>query len=320
MERIPILKMGEFLLVTIQVDMHDRLALQLQEDLTERIAATRASGVLIDISSLEMVDSFIGRMMGNIAGMSKVLGAETVVTGMQPSVAITLVELGLSLKGVRTALNVERGMDLLRASLRGGVEDLWRPRRSGLTGFRSARPKTSCVVRQHVRKLAVELGFSLVDQTKMVTAASEIARNTLIYGQRRMGDGRDGGAGGTARAAGDVRGPGSGDRGHRSRVAGRFHDGERVGPGARRREAAVQRFRDPIDARGRHSGSDDAMETVGRRIGAFVYAVAATDIEMTSVSIRVDTADQAGEARRRAATVAAALGLDETTRGGWRWW
>jgi len=117
MERIPILKMGEFLLVTIQVDMHDQLALQLQEDLTERIAATRANGVLIDISSLEMVDSFIGRMLGNIAGMSKVLGAETVVTGMQPSVAITLVELGLSLKGVRTALNVERGMALLRASV-----------------------------------------------------------------------------------------------------------------------------------------------------------------------------------------------------------
>jgi rsbT antagonist protein RsbS len=117
MERIPILKMGEFLLVTIQVDMHDRLALQLQEDLTEKIAATRSRGVLIDISSLEMVDSFIGRMLGNIAGMSRVLGAETVVTGMQPSVAITLVELGLSLRGVRTALNVERGMDLLRRSL-----------------------------------------------------------------------------------------------------------------------------------------------------------------------------------------------------------
>src|SRR5215212_5586695 len=100
MERIPILKMGELLLVTIQVDMHDRLALQLQEDLTERIAATQARGVLIDISSLEMVDSFIGRMLGNIAGMSKVLGAATVVTGMQPSVAITLVELGLSLRGV----------------------------------------------------------------------------------------------------------------------------------------------------------------------------------------------------------------------------
>jgi rsbT antagonist protein RsbS len=117
MERIPILKMGDFLLVTIQVDMHDRLALTLQEDLTERIADTRAHGVLIDISSLEMVDSFIGRMLGNIAGMSKVLGAETMVVGMQPSVAITLVELGLSLKGVRTALNVERGMELLRATV-----------------------------------------------------------------------------------------------------------------------------------------------------------------------------------------------------------
>src|SRR4051794_3429410 len=127
MERIPILKMGEFLLVTIQVDMHDRLALQLQEDLTEKIAATRAHGVLIDISSLEMVDSFIGRMLGSIAGMSKVLGADTVVVGMQPSVAITLVELGLSLKGVRTALNVERGMDLLRVSLEGADEDYGGP-------------------------------------------------------------------------------------------------------------------------------------------------------------------------------------------------
>jgi rsbT antagonist protein RsbS len=117
MERIPILKMGPYLLVTIQVDMHDRLALALQEDLTDRIANTRAHGVLIDISSLEMVDSFIGRMLGNIAGMSRVLGADTVVVGMQPSVAITLVELGLSLKGVRTALSVEKGMDLLRRSL-----------------------------------------------------------------------------------------------------------------------------------------------------------------------------------------------------------
>jgi rsbT antagonist protein RsbS len=127
MERIPILKMGPYLLVTIQVDMHDRLALALQEDLTERIASTRAHGVLIDISSLEMVDSFIGRMLGSIAGMSKVLGADTVVVGMQPSVAITLVELGLSLKGVRTALNVERGMDLLRASLEGADEDYGGP-------------------------------------------------------------------------------------------------------------------------------------------------------------------------------------------------
>ena len=110
MERIPILKMGEFLLVTIQVDMHDRLALTLQDDLTDAHRSDRrASGVLIDISALEMVDSFIGRMLANIAAMSRVLDAETVVVGMRPAVAITLVELGLSLPGVRTALNVERG-------------------------------------------------------------------------------------------------------------------------------------------------------------------------------------------------------------------
>jgi rsbT antagonist protein RsbS len=114
MERIPILKMGDYLLVTIQVDMHDRLALTLQDDLTEGIARTQARGVLIDISSLEIVDSFIGRMLGNIAAMSRVLDAETVVVGMRPAVAITLVELGLSLPGVRTALNVEKGMSLLQ--------------------------------------------------------------------------------------------------------------------------------------------------------------------------------------------------------------
>jgi rsbT antagonist protein RsbS len=114
MDRIPILKMGEYLLVTIQVDMHDQLALQLQEDLTERISRESAAGVLIDISSLDVVDSFIGRMIGNIAAMARVLDADTVVTGMRPAVAITLVELGLSLEGVHTALNVERGMALLR--------------------------------------------------------------------------------------------------------------------------------------------------------------------------------------------------------------
>jgi len=116
MERIPILKLGRLLLVTIQVDMHDRLALALQDDLTERIAQTGARGVLIDISALEMVDSFIGRVLANIAAMSRVLDAETVVVGMRPAVAITLVELGLSLPGVRTALDVERGMQLLRVS------------------------------------------------------------------------------------------------------------------------------------------------------------------------------------------------------------
>jgi rsbT antagonist protein RsbS len=117
MDRIPILKMGSFLLVTIQVDMHDQLALQLQDDLTTRIVAVKARGVLIDISSLEIVDSFIGRMISNIAAMARVLDAETVVVGMQPAVAITLVELGLSLEGVRTALNVDKGMVLLQNSL-----------------------------------------------------------------------------------------------------------------------------------------------------------------------------------------------------------
>jgi rsbT antagonist protein RsbS len=117
LEKIPILQMGEFLLVTIQVDMHDRLAMMLQDDLTRMITATEAHGVLIDISSLDIVDSFIGRMLANIAAMSRVLDAETVVVGMQPAVAITLVELGLSLTGVRTALNVDAGMGLLKASV-----------------------------------------------------------------------------------------------------------------------------------------------------------------------------------------------------------
>jgi rsbT antagonist protein RsbS len=116
MERIPILRIGRVLLVTIQVDMHDRLAMSLQDDLTARIVSDQAAGVLIDISALDIVDSFIGRMLGNIASMARILDAETVVVGMQPSVAITLVELGLSLPGIRTALNVDRGMDLLRVS------------------------------------------------------------------------------------------------------------------------------------------------------------------------------------------------------------
>ena len=117
MERIPILKIGRFLLVTIQVDMHDRLAMTLQDDLTNRIVKDHASGVLIDISSLEIVDSFIGRMIAHIAGVSRVLDAETVVVGMRPAVAITLVELGMTLDGVRTALNVDTGMAMLTASL-----------------------------------------------------------------------------------------------------------------------------------------------------------------------------------------------------------
>src|SRR5580658_3064313 len=117
MERIPILRMGEFLLVTIQVDMHDQLALRLQDDLTRSIEKKGAKGVLIDISALEMVDSFIGRMISDISEMARILDAKTVLVGMQPAVAITLVELGLSLPGVATALNVERGMLLLRRML-----------------------------------------------------------------------------------------------------------------------------------------------------------------------------------------------------------
>jgi rsbT antagonist protein RsbS len=129
MERIPILKMGDCLLVSIQVDMHDRIAMALQDDLTARIAETGARGVLIDISALEIVDSFIGRMLGNIAAMARVLDANTVVVGMRPAVAITLVELGLSLAGVKTALNVEKGMELIgRGRAAGAKANGRRPR------------------------------------------------------------------------------------------------------------------------------------------------------------------------------------------------
>ena len=127
MDRIPILRMGTYLLVTIQVDMHDQLAMALQDDLTSMITRTSAKGVLIDISSLEIVDSFIGRMIANIAAMARILDAYTVVVGMRPAVAITLVELGLSLPGVRTALDVDKGMKLLRSfievPLTEGAED-----------------------------------------------------------------------------------------------------------------------------------------------------------------------------------------------------
>ena len=122
MDRIPILKMGEYLLVTIQVDMHDRLAMSLQDDLTNQIVMHATRGVLIDISALEMVDSFIGRMLSNIANMARLLDAETVVVGMRPSVAITLVELGMPMKGIRTALDVEKGMTILNAALQGEAQ------------------------------------------------------------------------------------------------------------------------------------------------------------------------------------------------------
>src|ERR1700744_3344233 len=122
MERIPVLRMGNLLLVTIQVDMHDQLALQLQDDLTSSIERLGARGVLIDISALEMVDSFIGRMLSDISSMGRVLDCATVVVGMQPAVASTLVELGRSLPGVSTALNVERGMEMLRGEI-GRLDD-----------------------------------------------------------------------------------------------------------------------------------------------------------------------------------------------------
>ncbi|MBC5992466.1 STAS domain-containing protein [Pontibacter cellulosilyticus] len=114
MDRIPILKMGPYLLVTIQVDLYDRLALNLENDLISMVSKTEAKGVLIDISAVSIVDSFMGRILGNIASMSRIMDAETVVVGMQPAVAITLVELGLTLQGVHTALNVEKGMELLQ--------------------------------------------------------------------------------------------------------------------------------------------------------------------------------------------------------------
>jgi rsbT antagonist protein RsbS len=126
MSDIPIMRIGDCLLVTIQVDMHDRMAMALQDDLAEKIVATRARGVMIDISALEIVDSFIGRMLNNIAAISRVLDAITVVVGMQPAVAITLVELGLTLNGVRTALDVDRGLALVRRVIDRGVDDLAR--------------------------------------------------------------------------------------------------------------------------------------------------------------------------------------------------
>ena len=130
MERIPILKMGDFLLVSIQVDMDDHLAMSLQDHLTDRVVKHHARGVLLDISTLEMVDSFIGRLLGSIATMTRVLGAETVVVGMRPAVAITLVELGLSLGKLRTALNVEIGMELLGSLTNASTEGAGRERQA----------------------------------------------------------------------------------------------------------------------------------------------------------------------------------------------
>lgn len=181
MERIPILRMGEFVLVTIQVDMHDRLALALQDDLANAVSRTGARGVLIDISSLTMVDSFIGRMLSNLSAIARIMDAETVVVGMQPAVAITLVELGLTLprhpngfeRGPRhehVARRIEPGARLtIMASVKEHIVVL-------------AAQADVVIARQTVRQWAADIQLNLVDQTKIVTAASELARNTLVHG------------------------------------------------------------------------------------------------------------------------------------------
>ena len=162
-ERIPILQMGKFLLVSIQVDLHDQMALQLQDDLTAKIEKTGARGVLIDISALELVDSFIGRMIADISVMSGLMNAQTILVGMQPAVAITLVELGLTLAGVKTALNVEQGMRWLNQASGEGAMSVTK---SEMMPLRSEQDVV--LARQAVRKITQEAGFTLVDQTKMV--------------------------------------------------------------------------------------------------------------------------------------------------------
>ena len=169
MERVPILKIGQTLFVSIQIDLQDESVMRLQEDLADELAATGAHGVIIDITAVEIVDSFIGRMLTTIGSISRLFDAETVIVGMRPAVAITLTELGLSLGGVRTALNAEKGLEILNGEVL--MDEL--PIQSGDDVVR---------VRQHVRIAAADNGLSLVDQTKLVTAASELARNTLVHG------------------------------------------------------------------------------------------------------------------------------------------
>ena len=169
MDQVPILKIGQTLFVSIQIDLQDESVIRLQEDLAEELAATGAHGVIIDITAVEIVDSFIGRMLTMIGSISRLFDAETVIVGMRPAVAITLTELGLSLSGVRTALNAEKGLEILNGKVL--MDEL--PIRSGDDVVR---------VRQQVRTAAAENGLSLVDQTKLVTAASELARNTLVHG------------------------------------------------------------------------------------------------------------------------------------------
>ena len=204
MDRIPVLKLGRALLVSIQADVHDRLASALEEDLSARIVATSARGVMIDISGVEIVDSFMGRMLNNISAVALLLGAQTVVVGMRPAVAITLVELGLSLEGVKDG--AERGARDGADRQRGGRARTAGRRRAG-GRWRKAGGKPAMIasrdemlpiqqgddvvrVRQAVRARAIEAGLGLVDQTKIVTAASELARKHAGLRRRRHGTDR----------------------------------------------------------------------------------------------------------------------------------
>ena len=245
-ERIPILKMGEYLLVTIQVDMHDRLAMTLQDDLTSRSSARapRACSSTSRRSRLSTPSS--AGCSADIAAMSRVLDAETVVVGMRPAVAITLVELGLSLTGVRTALNVERGMDLLRAPNQGTARRMT----VLLSDQRAVQTAEDVVaIRQAVRQRAVELGFNLVDQTKIVTAASELARNTVQYGGggtvtiEALEEAR------TPWAPSDLRGQRPRHPRRRAGDEGRLHDRRRARARPERRAPALERLPHPFRAR-----------------------------------------------------------------------
>ena len=187
--RIPILKVGRVLIVPIQVDMDDQTVIQLQERILSELERTGARGVLIDISLLEMVDSFIGRMLSDIAAMARIMDARTVVVGMQPAVAITLVELGLELNGVDTVLNVDEGFRLLRWEFNDeededehadrGVERAWKAKSISLESEHDI-----VVARSEVRLLAAALGFRMIDQTRLATVTSELARNVVKYAKR----------------------------------------------------------------------------------------------------------------------------------------
>ncbi len=298
-DRIPILKIGRLLLVTIQVDMHDRMAVQLQDDLTNQIVRHGAHGVLIDISGLELVDSFIGRMLSDIAAMARVLDAETVVVGMRPAVAITLVELGLSLPGVGTALTVERGMDMLarnRAATR-GLPDGGDGDRRLLRRCRCARDHDVVRARHHLRQLAIDAQLRLIDQTKLVTAVSELARNTVVHGgggEMTAGvDERNGRIGVWAQF--EDSGPGIAD------VEQAMGEGFTTGNGLGLGLAGARRLVDEFHIHDRaRRGHDDPGGPV---------ALSAP------IRLTVDEATQVAPVRRAAETMAANLGLDPTRRG-----